>query len=130
MTTRLTIDDIEIEAPEGATLLAAADEAGIYIPRLCSHPDLPPVDPASLEPWDEVFRGRTPTPHHPDASHEGCLLCLVEVEGLGEPARACATAVSEGMRVATRSPDLDSRRRDALRAGLGQRPQQHVGDPL
>ncbi|MCK4721496.1 (2Fe-2S)-binding protein, partial [bacterium] len=42
---KLTIDGIEIEADENTTILEAADAAGIYIPRICSHPDLPSVDP-------------------------------------------------------------------------------------
>ena len=39
----LTIDGRPVEYSEGQTILEAADAAGIYIPRLCHHPDLPPV---------------------------------------------------------------------------------------
>ena len=37
---RITIDDRQIEAQEGASVLDAALEAGIFIPHLCNHPDL------------------------------------------------------------------------------------------
>ncbi len=35
-----TIDGIKIEGKPGQTILQAADEAGVYIPRLCAHKDL------------------------------------------------------------------------------------------
>jgi hypothetical protein len=57
----LTIDGLEIQARDGATVLEAADAAGIYIPRLCSHPALPAVDPGELEPWQEVYQGPVST---------------------------------------------------------------------
>ena len=34
------INDREVEAREGQSILDAALEAGIFIPHLCSHPDL------------------------------------------------------------------------------------------
>ncbi|PIE53184.1 NADP oxidoreductase [Candidatus Fermentibacteria bacterium] len=37
-----TIDGVEVEATPGQTIMEAADEAGIYIPRLCAHKDLLP----------------------------------------------------------------------------------------
>ena len=36
------IDGVEIPADEGQTILEAAQAAGIYIPRLCYHPELVP----------------------------------------------------------------------------------------
>ena len=36
----LTIDDVKVEVPEGTTVLEAAENVEIYIPRLCYHPDL------------------------------------------------------------------------------------------
>ena len=38
----LTIDGQAVECAAGSTILEAADAAGIYIPRLCYHPDLVP----------------------------------------------------------------------------------------
>jgi NADPH-dependent glutamate synthase beta subunit-like oxidoreductase len=122
---RLTIDAVEIEARDGATILEAADAAGIYIPRLCSHPDLPAVDPAKLEPWGEVFQGPL-SRHHvgepgstesvgKNGRHEGCLLCLVQLDGQVEPARACVARAEDGMAVVTSSPEIEPRRRAKLR---------------
>jgi [NiFe] hydrogenase diaphorase moiety small subunit len=37
-----TIDNKSVRGRQGQTILQAADAAGIYIPRLCSHPDLEP----------------------------------------------------------------------------------------
>ena len=54
---KITIDGTEIESREGVSILQAADDAEIYIPRICSHPDLPPVDPESLDSWDKIYRG-------------------------------------------------------------------------
>jgi NADPH-dependent glutamate synthase beta subunit-like oxidoreductase len=112
----LTIDGLEIQARDGATVLEAADAAGIYVPRLCSHPALPAVDPGELEPWQEVYQGPVSTNHvQGEGSYEGCLLCLVRIDGGTEPARACVTRVAEGMRVTTSDSELETRRRAKLR---------------
>ena len=37
----VTINGQRVEVSEGMTVLEAAREAGIYIPTLCYHPDLP-----------------------------------------------------------------------------------------
>jgi formate dehydrogenase beta subunit len=122
---KLTIDGIEIEAREGATILEAADAAGIYIPRLCSHPDLPAVDPQKLEPWEEVFQGSQSRHHagdtgstdspHGNGKYEGCLLCLVQIDGQAKPTRACVAEVETGLQVITSNPEIESRRRASLR---------------
>ena len=52
---RLTIDGREVEVPRGTSLMRAASEAGIGVPKLCA------TD--SLEPFGS------------------CRLCLVEIEG-------------------------------------------------
>lgn len=115
---KLTIDEIEIEAPDGATILEAADAAEIYIPRLCSHPELPAVDPKELEVWDEVYwgseskKGVDPTG---DGGYEGCKLCLVQIEGHDEPVRACITQVEDGMKVVSSTPDIDASRRERMK---------------
>jgi NADH-quinone oxidoreductase subunit G len=74
---KLTVDGEEIEAPKGEMLMRVTDEAGIYIPRFCYHKHLRVV--------------------------ANCRMCLVEVEGAPKPQPACATPISEGMIVHTKS---------------------------
>ncbi|MGD2216077.1 MAG: FAD-dependent oxidoreductase [Gemmatimonadales bacterium] len=111
----LTVDGAKIEARDGATVLEAADAAGIYIPRLCSHPALPAVDPGELEPWQTVFQGPVSTRNvEGNESHAGCSLCLVRVDDRVEPARACVTRVEAGMSVMTSDGEIEAQRRAKL----------------
>ncbi|MEK6748389.1 MAG: NADH-quinone oxidoreductase subunit NuoG [Pseudomonadota bacterium] len=74
----IEIDGKKVQARDGAMVIEAADEAGIYIPRFCYHKKL--------------------------SVAANCRMCLVEVEKARKPLPACATPVTEGMKVATRSP--------------------------
>jgi NADH-quinone oxidoreductase subunit G len=74
----IEIDGQPLKAPRGSMLIEAADAAGIYIPRFCYHKKL--------------------------SVAANCRMCLVEVEKVGKPLPACATPVTEGMKVRTRSP--------------------------
>lgn len=47
-------------------------------------------------------------------SYGGCGLCVVEVEGVNKPLRACSTSVKEGMSVTTNSPALEKSRKATL----------------
>jgi len=85
----LTVDGVEVKAKEGATVLQAARDAGIYIPALCSHPDLKPMGQ--------------------------CRLCVVEIEGASEPMLACQTRVASGMAVVTNSEAVKKLRQENLR---------------
>ncbi len=51
----LTIDDAEIKTSEGTTILEAARSMEIYIPAVCSHPDLPQFH--LLELSDSIYQG-------------------------------------------------------------------------
>jgi len=99
----ITVDGRNIEAPEGASLLSAATAAGIYIPSLCAHPDLPPG----------CQRG---------GSDSGCNLCVVEIAGTSGMRTACSVAVAEGMAVTTRSPGIDKLRQERIAKILGNHP--------
>lgn len=68
---KFTLNDKEIEARDGQTIIQAASDAGIEIPHYCYHPDLP-ID-------------------------GNCRMCLVEVEKMPKLTPACTTVVSEGM---------------------------------
>jgi formate dehydrogenase (NADP+) beta subunit len=95
-TVTLTIDGRPVDAPAGASVLEAALEAGIYIPHLCHHPDLPPGG--------------------------ACRLCLVEVEGVEGPVASCLTPVDPGMAVRTQSDEIARRRRLAMELILATHP--------
>lgn len=74
----IEIDGKKIKASDGAMLIEAADEAGVYIPRFCYHKKL--------------------------SVAANCRMCLVEVEKARKPLPACCTPVTEGMKIFTRSP--------------------------
>ena len=61
----LTIDGQSVKTQEGATVLEAAQQAGIYIPTLCYHPSLTPSG--------------------------SCRMCIVEIEGMRGFVTACTT---------------------------------------
>ena len=113
---RITINGTPIEVREGSSILEAADQAEIYIPRICSHPDIPPVEPESLLPWDVIFQGdKSISNMDSDARYEGCQLCVVQVNGLPDLVRACVTKVEDGMEVVTSSDQIDSYRKYRLK---------------
>lgn len=84
----LTINGKEISAEEGATILQAAEDAGIKIPTLCH--------------LDGVY----------DAG--ACRLCLVEMQGTPKLLPACTTKVAEGMVIHTDTERLRKYRRMTL----------------
>jgi formate dehydrogenase alpha subunit len=84
-TIRLTINGRQVVAEKGATVLEAALEAGIYIPKLCYDPDLKP--------------------------YGGCRLCVVEIEKMRGLVSSCTTPATEGMVVRTDTPRVNQSRR-------------------
>jgi len=109
----LIIDEIQVNIPEGTTILDTALQAGIYIPHICSHPDLPPVN--TMEPADVIFRGQTRLNNSgTETAYEGCQLCTVEIEGREGFHRSCNTTVTAGMVVHTNTPEILEFRRDRL----------------
>ena len=91
-TVTLTIDGQEVTVPEGSSLMRAAAEAGINIPKLCA------TD--SLEPFGS------------------CRLCLVQIDGRrGYPA-SCTTPAEHGMVVHTETPKLRELRRGVMELHL------------
>jgi formate dehydrogenase major subunit len=98
----LQINGSRIDAPEGATILAAARAAGIAIPTLCWYPKLPVVG--------------------------NCRICVVAVAGEAKLVPACATVVAEGMRVRTETPEVAAARSGVLRLLLERYPADHLLD--
>ncbi len=74
----LKINNIEIQAEKGMTILEAAKKHNIKIPTLCNYPDL-----------------------HINSE---CRVCVVELEGKKGLVTSCSTSVQEGMKVITNSP--------------------------
>ncbi|HEX4857136.1 MAG TPA: NADH-quinone oxidoreductase subunit NuoG [Limnobacter sp.] len=73
----LEIDGVKVEVAEGSMLMDAAEKAGSYVPHFCYHKKL--------------------------SIAANCRMCLVDVEKAPKPLPACATPVSPGMIVRTKS---------------------------
>jgi len=71
----IEVDGIILKARRGQMLIEATDNAGITVPRFCYHSKL--------------------------SIAANCRMCLVEVEKVPKPLPACATPVTEGMKVQT-----------------------------
>jgi formate dehydrogenase major subunit len=95
-TVRLTIDGIPITAPAGTSLMRAAREAGIAVPKLCATDSL--------------------------ASFGSCRLCLVEIDGRRGLPASCTTPVEPGMVVRTQSPQLARVRRNVMELYISDHP--------
>jgi NADH-quinone oxidoreductase subunit G len=86
---KLTINGIEIEVEKGTSILQAAEQIGIEIPRFCYHDKL--SVPAN------------------------CRMCLVEVTpGPPKPAASCAMACGDGMVVQTESEMVKKARKGVM----------------
>jgi len=121
ITVTLAIDENEVTVPGGMTILDAAQQAGIYIPHICSHPDLPPVE--ELEPAEAVYRsGKRIENKRPGLQYEGCQLCVVQIDGEEGLHRACSTIADEGMVVYTNTLEVQEFRRDRLMFLLAKHP--------
>ena len=77
MPLEIEIDGNKMEVPEGSTVMDAARLAGIYVPHFCYHRKL--------------------------SIAANCRMCLVQVEKAPKPLPACATPVTNGMKVMTHS---------------------------
>lgn len=97
----LTIDDIKVQVPKGTTILKAAKSIGIDIPTLCHY----------------ELKGQG-IENRPGS----CRVCMVEIEGKGNLAAACATNVSEGMRVKTHTLRVIMARRTVVDLLLSDHP--------
>jgi len=92
----LNIDGYPVKVPKGTSLMRAAVEAGIQVPKLCA------TD--SLEPFGS------------------CRLCLVEIDGRrGFPA-SCTTPAEQGMVVRTQTPKLQQLRKGVMELYISDHP--------
>jgi NADH dehydrogenase/NADH:ubiquinone oxidoreductase subunit G len=94
----LTIDNKEVKAEEGMTVLEAARRVGIDIPTLCYHEKLKP--------------------------YTACRICMVEIETRGRTTleTACSRPVAENLVVRTRSATIDNIRQMLLEMMLSHAP--------
>lgn len=110
---KLTINGREVESDAGATILQAAGSAGIYIPVLCSHPDLPAA--GKNKGVAGIYQGgRRIENCLPDTQEKGCGICLVEVEGEEGLVGSCGAPVRNGMVVVTENDRIREARRESL----------------
>jgi len=85
---KVTVDGIEVEVPNGASVLQACEAAGKEIPRFCYHERLSVAG--------------------------NCRMCLVEVERAPKPVASCAYPVADGMKVFTDTPVVRNARRGVM----------------
>jgi len=93
----LTIDGKKITCPAGTSILDAAEQHGIKIPRLCHHPDLKPFG--------------------------ACRMCLVEDENTGRLMASCVTPAARDMILQTASPRIVKHRRNIVRLMIAEHPE-------
>ncbi|HEV3181013.1 MAG TPA: NADH-quinone oxidoreductase subunit NuoG [Steroidobacteraceae bacterium] len=74
----IEVDGVPVKARKGEMIIRVTDRNGVYVPRFCYHEKL--------------------------SIAANCRMCLVEVEKAPKPLPACATPVTEGMKVFTKSP--------------------------
>ena len=87
-TVNIKINNVNIKAKEGQSILEAAREAGIHIPTLCYLKDINEIG--------------------------ACRICVVEVKGIKNLVASCVMPVSEGMEIYTNSPRVKSSRKTTL----------------
>ena len=85
---KVTVDGIEVEIPNGASVLQACEAAGKEIPRFCYHERLSVAG--------------------------NCRMCLVEVEKAPKPVASCAYPVMEGMKIFTDTAMVRNARRGVM----------------
>jgi len=85
---KLTVNDIEVEVPQGANVLQACEMAGFEIPRFCYHERL--------------------------SIAGNCRMCLVEMERSPKPIASCAVVAGEGMVIRTNTPMVKKAREGVL----------------
>jgi formate dehydrogenase major subunit len=97
----VTIDGREVTVPAGTSVMRAAAEAGIDIPKLCATDSL--------------------------KAFGSCRLCLVEVDGARGTPASCTTPCGDGMVVRTRTEQVQDLRRGVMELYLSDHPSDCAG---
>ena len=92
----LSIDGFEVTVPEGTSIMRAAAEIGISVPKLCATDSL------------EAFGS--------------CRLCLVEIEGRNGTPASCTTPVAPGIKVKTQTGKLKDLRKGVMELYISDHP--------
>lgn len=85
---KIEIDGIPIDAEQGATIIEVADRVNIHIPRFCYH--------------------------HKLSVAANCRMCLVQVEKSNKALPACATPITDGMKIWTKSKETVAAQRAVM----------------
>jgi formate dehydrogenase major subunit len=92
----LEIDGTPVTVPRGTSVMRAAVDAGVQVPKLCATDNVEPFG--------------------------SCRLCLVEIEGRRGTPASCTTPVEPGMKVRTQSPKLAKLRRGVMELYISDHP--------
>ena len=95
-TVTVAVDGIDVTVPTGTSVMRAAAEAGVNVPKLCATDSL------------EAFGS--------------CRLCLVEVDGMRGTPASCTTPCADGMKVSTQTPRLAELRRGVMELYISDHP--------
>lgn len=91
------INQIDVEVPDGTSILEAARQVQVKIPTLCKHKDLLPT--------------------------AACGICIVRNKGGNKLIRACCTPLEKGMEITTHDREIVDVRRSTLELILSNHPQ-------
>ncbi|MCW1918572.1 formate dehydrogenase subunit alpha [Rhodobacter sp. KR11] len=92
----LVIDGFEVTVPEGTSIMRAAAEIGIQVPKLCATDSI------------DAFGS--------------CRLCLVEIEGRNGTPASCTTPVAPGLKVSTQNAKLAKLRKGVMELYISDHP--------
>ncbi|QYN37996.1 formate dehydrogenase subunit alpha [Pseudonocardia sp. DSM 110487] len=95
-TVEVTIDGVAVAVPPGTSVMRAAKQAGLDIPKLCATDSL------------EAFGS--------------CRLCVVEIDGARGTPASCTTPVAPGMVVRTQTEKLGKLRRGVMELYISDHP--------
>ncbi|MFZ9802936.1 MAG: 2Fe-2S iron-sulfur cluster-binding protein, partial [Candidatus Nanopelagicales bacterium] len=93
---KVKIDGIDVEVPSGTSVMRAAAEAGIQVPKLCATDSL--------------------------NAFGSCRMCLVEIDGKKGTPASCTTPCEQGMVVKTQTPKVERLRRGVMELYISDHP--------
>ena len=99
----LTVDGTDISVPEGTSVMRAAAEAGIKIPKLCASDNL--------------------------NAFGSCRLCVCTIEGKRGTPASCTTPVENGMNVVTKNDQITKIRKGVMELYLSDHPVDALSKP-